>query len=175
VAANKTARTTIGPWLFAGFAYPRYPGYNDPAREQIRRTEHIVIDLCGDREFDVCHHSPGWNGAGHDTVIASARYMVIKSVSDAGKDTARLISLPSPGAKRLPINPAIATQEMLVTNGSIIIGVFVYRNIQFYIDAVAITPYEGVNVCSRRVLRVASTLIRHTQAYAARLAAGRHA
>jgi hypothetical protein len=66
----------VGSWLFAGFAYPRYPHYDDPGYDQIRRTEHIYADLFGDREFWVYHHSPGWDGHGHDTFIASARYMV---------------------------------------------------------------------------------------------------
>ncbi len=96
--------------------------------------------------------------------------MLYKTAVDARNATARLLAQPSTGFRHLTIRPPVAGQEDVVTSNLATIGLFAYKNIQFYIYAITIIGGETPAVCRRRVVAVASTLVRRTDAYAGRSA-----
>jgi hypothetical protein len=100
--------------------------------------------------------------------------LLYKTVVDARDATARLLAQPSTGFHHMAINPPVTEQEDVVTDNSVTIGLFAYRNIQFYIYAVTIIGGENPAICRRRVVATASTLVQHTDAYAARGAIAPH-
>ncbi len=100
--------------------------------------------------------------------------LLYKTAVDAHDATARLLAQPSTGFRHMAINPPVTGQEDVVTDNSVTIGLFAYRNVQFYIYAVTIIGGESPVICRRRVVTVASMLVQHTDVYAARGASAPH-
>jgi len=143
-------------------------GRSPAARAGVRLAGPVGVD-------DVGRHRKEYYFSARETrCIGDYDILLYKTAVDAHDATARLLAQPSTGFRHMAINPPVTGQEDVVTNNSVTIGLFAYRNIQFYIYAVTIIGGESPVICRRRVVTVASMLVQHTDAYAARGASASH-